>query len=198
MPNIHAVLPNVWVMAGITAGLLLLLLYLIRVPTSYPLRGMVVAFSALAFAGSATLLGVQLWKRASHTVPIVQKGVRDLAEKDVEHQAVGPLDTYVPAMPGADSGIRRVQPAANGMPSGTIWDETTDRSVAEVVRYYADDANHGGWQVEFSASNGMVLRRTLTALGQLENERLRIQAMPNPDKQGRRTEIEFELTRRLK
>jgi hypothetical protein len=101
-------------------------------------------------------------------------------------------------MPGTDSATSHVQPSMNGLPSGTVWDEYTNQSVAEVVKYYADDENHAGWQVEFSAPNGMVLRRTITAMGQTEDERLRVLARPNIDRHGKKTDIEFELTRRLK
>jgi hypothetical protein len=191
-------MPSIWVTGGITVGLLVLLSYMIRVPHDYPLRGMVVALSALAFAASAAVFGKQLWDRSRQDIPEVKAQLKAAAQHEIEQQPVQPLDSYVPPMPGADSAIRHAQPSVGGLPSGTIWDETTNQSIAQVVRFYADDANHQGWQVEVSAPNGMVLRRTVSALGQLEDERLRIQAMPNPDVQGKRTEIEFALTRRLK
>jgi hypothetical protein len=195
-------LPNVWVMAGITVGLLVLLGYLLHVPHQYPLRGMIMAFTALAFAGSAVVLGIQIWKAVQHQAPELKaetKAAETSAEqRKVDQQPVAALDTYVPAMPGADTAVRHEQPSMNGLPSGTVWDELTNQSVAQVVKYYAADDNHAGWQVEFSAPNGMVLRRTITAGGQLENERLRILARPNIDPHGKKTEIEFELTRRLK
>ena len=207
--HIHTILasavPNVWVMAGITVGLLVLLTYLLRVPHEYPLRGMVMAFTALAFAASAVVLGMQVWDRVPHRLVDAKAAIkaaqqRDSANKEAEaeHQPVAALSAYVPPMPGADTAVRHEQPAMNGLPSGTVWDEYTNQSVAEVVKYYANDDNHPGWQVEFSAPNGMVLRRTVTAVGQLENERLRILARPNIDRHGKKTEIEFELTRRLK
>jgi len=190
--------PNVWVMAGITVGLLVLLGYLLRVPHQYPLRGMIVAFTTLAFVSCTVVLGMQIWDGVHNVVPTVKAGIQAVAQHEVDKQPVGTLDTYVPPMPGADSAVRHEQPETNGLPSGTVWDETTNESIAQVVKYYADDANHPGWQVEFSAPNGMVLRRTITAVGQLENERLRILARPNIDRHGKKTEIEFELTRRLK
>jgi hypothetical protein len=195
-------LPNVWVMAGITIGLLALLAYLLHVPHQYPLRGMAMAFTALAFAGSAVVLGIQIWKAVPHQLPDAKaeiKAVEARAEQhEVDKQPVAALETYVPPMPGTDTAVRHEQPSMNGLPSGTVWDELTNQSVAEVVKYYSSDDNHPGWQVEFSAPNGMVLRRTVTAAGQLENERLRILARPNIDPHGKKTEIEFELTRRLK
>lgn len=197
-PAFGAALPNVWVMAGITIGLLVLLGYLLKVPNQYPLRGPIVAFTTVAFVSSVVILGVQIWHGVPHQLPDVRAGIRAVEQHRVDKQPVAALDTYVPAMPGADSAVRHEQPEMNGLPSGTVWNETTNRSIAEVVKYYADDANHPGWQVEFSAPNGMVLRRTITASGNLENERLRILARPNVDPHGRKTDIEFELTRRLK
>lgn len=193
-----AALPNVWVMAGITVGLFALLGYLLKVPSQYPLRGTIVAFTTLAFASSMVILGIRVWHVVPHQLPDVKAGIRAVEQHQVDKQPVAALDTYVPPMPGTDSAIRHEQPETNGLPSGTVWDETTNRSVPEVVKYYADDTNHPGWQVEFSAPNGMVLRRTITGGGQLENERLRILARPNVDPHGKKTEIEFELTRRLK
>lgn len=157
---------------------------------------------ALALAAGAVILGVQVWHRVPHSLAEAkeQAKVAEQAKKvaDVDSQPVAALDTYVPAMPGADSAIRHEVPSTDGMPSGTVWDETTNESIAQVVKYYADDANHPGWQVEFSAPNGMVLRRTINASGTLANERIRILARPNANPRGKKTEIEFELTRRMK
>lgn len=201
-PHVHTVLgaalPNVWVMAGITVGLLVLLGYLLRVPHQYPVRGMIMAFTTLAFVGSGVVLGIQIWNAVPHNLPDVKAAIKASEQHEVEQQPVAELHTYVPPMPGADTAVRHEQPSMNGLPSGTVWDELTSRSVAQVVKYYADDENHPGWQVEFSAPNGMVLRRTVTSGGQLANERLRILARPNVDPHGKKTEIEFELTRRLK
>jgi hypothetical protein len=197
-----AALPNVWVMAGITVGLLVLLAYLLRVPHQFPLRGIVMAFTALAFVGSGVVLGIQVWHAVPHDLPDAKAEIKaaevSAEQQKVEQQPVAALDTYVPPMPGSDSAVRHAQPSMNGLPSGTVWDELTNQSVAQVVKYYTNDDNHPGWQVEFSAPNGMVLRRTITAGGQLANERLRILARPNVDPRGKKTEIEFELTRRLK
>ena len=195
-------IPNIWVMSGITLGLLILTAYLMRVPHDYPLRGIIMGFSALAFAASAIILGTQVWHRAPHDLAQAKEEIK-VAEKEhqqavIDHQPIEALDTYVPPMPGADSAVRHEEPSTNGLPSGTIWDETTNQSIAQVVKYYADDANHPGWQVEFSAPNGMVLRHTVPIGSVLENERLRILARPNADPHGKKTEIEFELTRRLK
>ena len=196
------VVPNQWVMAGITVALLVLLLILIRGSSEFPLRGMVVGLTTLAFVSSGAVLGIQLWDPISRQPPEEQAKAKaaekDLEQQELEKQPVAALDTYIPAMPGADSAVRHEQPSTNGLPSGTVWDELTNRSIAQIVKYYADDTNHPGWQVEFSAPNGVVLRRTVTAGGQLANERLRILARPNVDPHGKKTEIEFELTRRLK
>src|SRR5262249_28406048 len=101
---IHLPHINIWVTAGITAGLLVLLTYMIRVPHDYPLRGMVVAVSALAFAGSGAVLGLQIWHRASRTVPTtvadVKTSIKAATEHELETQPVGALDSYVPIMPG--------------------------------------------------------------------------------------------------
>jgi hypothetical protein len=194
-------LPNVWVTAGITVALLALVTYLMRVPHQYPLRGMVMALTTLAFLGCGIVLGMQVWGLVQQKLPDVKDVKADIKaaeQHEIEKQPVGALATYVPPMPGTDSGIRHEQPSMNGLPSGTVWDEYTNQSVAEVVKYYADEENHPGWQVEFSAPNGMVLRRTITAMAQLEDERLRVLARPNIDRHGKKTEIEFELTRRLK
>jgi hypothetical protein len=199
-----AAVPNVWVTAGITVGLLALVSYLIRVPHQYPLRGAVMAITTLAFLGCGIVLGMQIWGVVQQKLPDVKdmKGlkadIKAVEQHQIDKQPVGALSTYVPPMPGTDSATSHVQPSMNGLPSGTVWDEYTNQSVAEVVKYYADDENHAGWQVEFSAPNGMVLRRTITAMGQFEDERLRVLARPNIDRHGKKTEIEFELTRRLK
>jgi hypothetical protein len=196
------VVPNIWVMTGITVGLLILTSYLLRVPHDFPLRGMVMAFSALAFAGSAVILGVQVWHRVPHDLAKVKADMKTADQEHqqavIDNQPVAALDTYVPPMPGADSATRHEQPSTNGLPSGTVWDETTNQSIAQVVKYYSDDANHPGWQVEFSAPNGMVLHRTTAVAGAFEDERLRVLARPNIDPHGKKTEIEFELTRRMK
>jgi hypothetical protein len=152
-------------------------------------RSMIVALSALAVAACGL-------KTDTKTDPKTDPNAA--VEREAEQQPVQPLVAYVPSLPDVDSASQREQPSVGGLPSGTVWDETTNQTVAQVVRYYSDDGNHPGWQVEFSAANGMVLRRTVTSLGHLENERMRIQAMPNPDVHGKRTEVEFELTRRLK
>jgi hypothetical protein len=151
-------------------------------------------------AGSLALLLVACNDRAANATPAAQADTAQgaAAEHQVEQQPVMPLISYVPPLPGADSATRHVQPSVGGLPSGTIWDETTNESIAQVVSYYGADANHPGWQVEFSTQSGMVLRRTVTTLGQLADERMRIQAMPNPDVHGKHTEVEFELTRHLK
>ncbi len=202
MNALNSALPNVWMMAGITLGLLILTAYMARVPHAFPLRGIVMALSALAFAASTMILGAQVWHRVPHDLAQAKEAMKVAEharqEAAVDSQPVAALDAYVPPMPGADSAIRHDAPSTNGMPSGTVWDETTNRSVAQVVQYYTDDANHPGWQVEFSAPNGMVLRRTITAVGILANERIRILARPNADPRGKKTEIEFELTRRMK
>jgi hypothetical protein len=200
--QVHQILgtavPNVWVTASITVGLLALVSYLVRVPHQYPLRGMVMALTTLAFLGCGIVLGMQIWDKIPHKLPDVKADIKAAEQHEIEKQPVGALSTYVPPMPGTDSATSHEQPSMNGLPSGTVWDEYTNQSVAEVVKYYADDENHPGWQVEFSAPNGMVLRRTITAMGQLEDERLRVLARPNIDRHGKKTEIEFELTRRLK
>jgi len=200
--HLHQILgsavPNVWVTAGITVALLALVTYLMRVPHQYPLRGMVMALTTLAFLGCGIVLGMQIWDVVPKKLPDVKADIKAAEQHEIEQQPVGALSTYVPPMPGTDSATSHVQPSMNGLPSGTVWDEYTNQSVAEVVKYYADEENHPGWQVEFSAPNGMVLRRTVTAVGQLENERLRVLARPNIDRHGKKTEIEFELTRRLK
>jgi hypothetical protein len=202
VPHVHtalgAAVPNVWVMGGITLGLLALLAYMLKVPHQYPLRGMIVACTALAFVASGAVLGMQVWAAVPHQLPDVKAGIKAVEQHVVDKQPVGALDTYVPPMPGADTAVRHEQPSMNGLPSGTVWDELTNQSVAEVVQYYSNDEHHAGWQVEFSAPNGMVLRRTITASGQLANERLSILARPNVVPHGKKTEIEFELTRRLK
>jgi hypothetical protein len=185
-------------MAGITIGLFALLAYMMRVPHQYPLRGPVVALTTLVFVGAGAVLGMQIWKLVPHQLPDVKAGIKTVEQHEVDKQPVAALHTYVPSMPGTDSAVRHEQPSMNGLPSGTVWHEYTSQTVAEVVKYYADDENHAGWQVEFSAPNGMVLRRTITAMGQLEDERLRILARRNIDRHGKKTEIEFELTRRLK
>ncbi|HTD61129.1 MAG TPA: hypothetical protein VK679_10775, partial [Gemmatimonadaceae bacterium] len=163
-----------------------------------PLRGVVMALTTLAFLGCGIVLGMQIWDKIPHKLPDVKADIKAAEQHEIEKQPVGALSTYVPPMPGTDSATSHEQPSMNGLPSGTVWDEYTNQSVAEVVKYYADDENHPGWQVEFSAPNGMVLRRTITAMGQLEDERLRVLARPNIDRHGKKTEIEFELTRRLK
>jgi hypothetical protein len=196
-----AAVPNVWVTAGITVALLALVTYLMRVPHQYPLRGAVMALTTLAFLGCGIVLGIQVWDVVPKKLPdvnAVKADIKAAEQHEIEKQPVGALSTYVPPMPGTDSATSHVQPSMNGLPSGTVWDEYTNQSIAEVVKYYADDENHPGWQVEFSAPNGMVLRRTITAMGQLEDERLRVLARPNIDRHGKKTEIEFELTRRLK
>jgi hypothetical protein len=193
-----AAVPNVWVTAGITVALLALVTYLMRVPHQYPLRGAVMALTSLAFLGCGIVLGMQVWDVVPKKLPDVKADIKAVEQHEIEKQPVGALSTYVPPMPGTDSATSHVQPSMNGLPSGTVWDEYTNQSIAEVVKYYADDENHAGWQVEFSAPNGMVLRRTITAMGQLEDERLRVLARPNIDRHGKKTEIEFELTRRLK
>jgi len=193
-----AAVPNVWVTAGITVGLLALVSYLLRVPHQYPLRSVVMALTTLAFLGCGIVLGMQIWDKIPHQLPDVKADIKAAEQHEIEKQPVGALSTYVPPMPGTDSATSHVQPSMNGLPSGTVWDEYTNQSVADVVKYYADDENHAGWQVEFSAPNGMVLRRSITAMGQPEDERLRVLARPNIDRHGKKTEIEFELTRRLK
>ncbi len=203
--QVHQILgtavPNVWVTAGITVGLLALVSYLLRVPHQYPLRGAVMALTTLAFLCCGIVLGMQIWGIVQQKLPDVQNvkaDIKAVEQHQVDKQPVGALSTYVPPMPGTDSATSHVQPSMNGLPSGTVWDEYTNQSIAEVVKYYADEENRPGWQVEFSAPNGMVLRRVITAMGQPEEERLRVLARPNIDRHGKKTEIEFELTRRLK
>jgi hypothetical protein len=191
--------PNIWVMGGLTVGLLVLIFYMMRVPHAYPFRGVVMGFSCLAFLASAGVTGVKIWDRM-HQQAQAPADLKAIEQHEADQEPVGALDAYVPAIPGADSMFRHEQPSVGGLPGGTIWDETTAQSIQQVVRYYNDDANHPGWQVEFSAPNGVVLRRMVNSpTGQRETERMRIQAMPNPNHQSpRHTEIEFELTRRLK
>jgi hypothetical protein len=192
--------PNVWVMGGLTIGLFVLILYMLRVPHDYPFRGAIVAFSSMGFLACAILTGMKLWKDVPHQLPNVPADIKAIEQHHADKEPVGALDTYVAPMPGADSMTQREQPEVGGLPSGTIWDETTTQSTQDVVKYYSDDANHPGWQLELSAPDGVVLRRVAkTASGDYETERMRIQAHANPNHQSsRRTEIEFELTRRLK
>ncbi len=202
--RIHDILaagvPNVWVMVGLTVGLVILITYMLRVPHDYPFRGAIVAFASMGFLVCAVITGMKVWDTMPHQLPDVRSGIKSIERHAADKEPVGPLETYVQRMPGGDTLSRHEQPSVGGLPGGTIWDETTSQPIADVIRYYSDDANHAGWQVEFSGASMIVLRRTVTSTSQqLENERMRIQARPNPDHQSaRRTEIEFELTRRLK
>jgi hypothetical protein len=202
-------IPNVWVMVGLTVALLVLIVYMRRVSPTYPFRSAIMGFASLGFVACAVVTGMKVWDIVPHHMPGAPdtpsdstKAIerREAEQHEADKEPVGSLEAYVQPMPGADALSRHEQPSVGGLPGGTVWDETTTQSIPEVVRYYSDDANHAGWQVEFSAPNGIVLRHTVTSQsGQLENERMRIQAFPNPDHQSnRRTEIEFELTRRLK
>lgn len=192
--------PNVWVMVGLTVGLLVLITYMVRVPHDYPFRGAIVAFASMGFLACAVVTGMKVWDNMPHQLPDVHAGIKAMEQHEAEKEPVGPLETYVQRMPDGDALSRHEQPSVGGLPGGTIWDEATSQSIPDVIRYYSDDNNHAGWQVELSSATMIVLRRTVTSpSGQLENERMRIQPLPNPDKQSaRRTEIEFELTRRLK
>jgi hypothetical protein len=212
MARVHEIVastvPNVWIMVGLTVGLLVLIVYMLRVPHDYPFRGAAMAFASLGFLACAVVTGLKLWDRMPHQVPgapdaradtmAIEK--READQREAEKEPVSPLETYVQPMPGTDALSRHDQPSVGGLPGGTVWDETTTQSIQDVVRYYSDNNNHYGWQLELSAPSGVVLRRTVTSQsGQPETERMRVQAFQNPDHQSKqRTEIEFELTRRLK
>ncbi len=187
-------LPGPWVLLAIAAALVGLLWYLVRIPRDYPFRSALLSLGALALAGVIIAAMAALGHAGSITRNL-DAAVHSVAARTLAARRIAPLTDYVPAFPGADTAVRREQPALNGLPAGTIWDETATRSISNVVRYYGDGAHHAGWQVEFSAPTGVVLHRTTTALGQPADERLRIQASEASDDH---TRIEFELTRRLK
>jgi hypothetical protein len=205
----HSLPASVWsaarfLMAStpLLVGVVVVLLFVLWRATDVPVyrfRGLAITLSALAFAVAGGLLILHLWPGAQAAAATrVQSQIGLTPDTTLVDIPVQALDQYVATMPGTDTPARHEQPSMNGLPSGTVWDETTSRSVAEVVRFYHVDDNHAGWQIEVEAPTGVVLRRTNTVLGRLETERLRIQATPNPDVGGPRTRVEFELTRRMK
>lgn len=183
------------ILAVAFAASIFLVRYVVRVPRDYPFRTMLMLVAVTACMGIG---GVLVWQGIRHGRVAAAHAV---AERDrfLASRPADSLGAYVPPYPGAVAPATtqiRVPEGSAGVEGGR-WALATPDAPARVVAHYRTSAAAGGWTVEMSAPEFLVLRRAVTTAGARGTERLRIQARRGQNGGRPATLIEHELTRRF-